>query len=1374
MSDSAPPVDPPASEPTLRQRWGRHRWVRRVVWTVGSLLLLSALAWLGVPPLVRWQGQKLASQELGRAVHLGEVRFNPWTLELSVQDIEVAGAAGAPAQLGIERVYLNAAWQSIVRLAPVIDALQVQAPVLRLARRGDGHYDVDDILTRLAAAPKAPDDAAPARFALYNIELRDGRVEFDDQPVARKHELTGLQLAVPFISSLPSAREITVRPELAFVLNGSRFDSDAQALPFDASRRTDAALRLAGLDLQPYLAYLPADLSLRPRSGTVDAELRLRFEEEPRQSLRLDGVLTLSGFAAEDAAGDPALALDRLKLELAELRPLEREFHLSAIELEQPRVTLVRHPDGSLNLAPAAGSGAADAAPAPVAPDAAGVPAAQAPDAGPRLRVDAFTVHGGTVDFRDDSTAPAAAVHLEAVTLQAHAIAYPLEQPFAFSGSATLGTAAGAATQAETQAAGGTADAPQPERPTLSFEGSASLRQADLKVQVARLPLALAQPYLASYLEPRLTGELGAELGLHWAPPATPDAAPELKLTADKLALDRLALVGAQADAAAPRRGRRPTGASDTELARIERLSVSGAAIDLRARTAQVAELTLQAPWLQAERAADGRWMVERWLREARAEDAGAANAAPPEPPWTVQLDALALREGALDYADLAPSQPVRAQLTQLRLDARQLQLPGRHAMPLELSARLGTGRRSGEPGRLAWRGQLTLEPLAAQGEVVAERLPVHAFTPYFDEALNIDILRADTSYKGRVAFAETARGPRLSVAGDARVEELRTHSRPGSAISAQAGTVEAAAAAGPAAASRAALAPSTTEAPGGSLGEELLSWKQLRLTGLDVRLEPGQAPRVAIGGTRLSDFFARLVIHPNGRFNLQDVLKSDTDASAAAAPAPAPTAAAESQPAAGEANGAAPPSADAAAAAPPAARAAPAPVDPLAPVLHFGPTELVNGRIDFSDHFIRPNYSADLTELNGTLGAFASVTSPEDPQMAELRLTGRAEGSAALDISGQLNPLADPLALDIQAKMTDLDLPPLSPYSVKYAGHGIDRGKLSMDVAYKIQPDGQLTATNRLVLNQLQFGEPVAGAPASLPVQLATALLADSQGVIDLDLPISGSLNDPQFSLGPIIFKAIVNLIGKAITAPFSLLARALGGNGEDLSAVAFAPGSARLDAKARAQLDKIAKALADRPQLKLTVAGTADLGVEAAGFRRERLQALVAAELRGEDGAAAADEPRPSDATDAGAPGGNAAVAAAPGDADQAVPAAQYPELLKRLYRRADIPDKPRNVIGMQRSIPVPEMESLLMAQIPVDADAMRQLALRRGVAVKDYLAGHGVAAERLFLGAPRIDAVGNSDKPTAAQPAAVAHAPGAASTSWSPRAELSLATR
>ena len=551
-------------------------------------------------------------------------------------------------------------------------------------------------------------------------------------------------------------------------------------------------------------------------------------------------------------------------------------------------------------------------------------------------------------------------------------------------------------------------------------------------------------------------------------------------------------------------------------------------------------------------------------------------------------------------------------------------------------------------------------------------------------------------------------------------------------------------------------------------------------MAGLDVRLDPGRPAQVNVRETALSDFYARIIVHANGRLNLQDLVKSSADAAAApAAAASAPLAPAV--PAAGKSSGegAMQTAASDAASAPASAQMA-TQVDPSAPVVHVGPVRLVNGRVAFSDRFIRPNYSADLTELNGGLSAFSTVAPGGAPQMADLQLTGRAEGSAALEVTGKLNPLVKPLALDIHGKVTDLELPPLSPYSVKYAGHGIERGKLSVDVNYVVQPDGRLTATNKLVLNQLEFGEPVPGAPASLPVKLAAALLADSHGVIDLDLPISGSINDPQFSLGPIIVKAIFNLIGKAITAPFTLLARALGGSaGEDMSNVAFAPGSAALNAKAREQLDKVAKALADRPQLKLTVVGTASLAAERAGYQREKLQAMVMAEKRaGEGDGKAAVAPASRPAADASKPIGAAASrapAASQNDAETQLSDAEYAQLLRRVYRRADLPGKPRNMIGLQRDVPVPEMQALLMKHIDVSEDDIRQLAVQRGVAVKNYLAAKQLPTDRLFLGAPRASQGGTAaGQPAAAAPASAASAAAGARSGWLPRAELALSAR
>ncbi|WP_324433034.1 DUF748 domain-containing protein [Ottowia sp.] len=1424
----------------------QRRWARRALYAVGGLAALWGVGWLAVPPLLKWQGEKIASAQLGRAVHIGRVDFKPWTLELTLDDVSIDGLPGAPAQLAVKRAYVDAELQSVLRLAPVIDAIRIESPAVRLSHLGDGRYDIDDILARLAARPAAPDTGEPARFALYNISLDGGSIDFDDRVVGRQHQVRDVRLALPFISNLPSERQIKVQPRLAFVANGTAFDSQAQALPFDASRQTDAVLRLSGLDLAPYLGYVPAGLPIKLQGGKVDADVRLGFvQSQGRPSLRLAGTLALQGLKSVDGRGADALAWDALKIALGDVRPLERQVHLASVELVGPQLVVHRDKDGRINLLPvevnadASNSGASSAGgkgaeatlkPASAPAPAASHPAAPAAAAAPwQVTVDKLALRGGTVDFTDDTTAqgdvPAARVRLNEVDLNAQTLGYPLAKPVHFSGSAALvGTegltppipetapprraarAAPPAAPSRLAAASAAAASARESVPSIEFQGNLGSQAAELNARIAGVPLALAAPYLTPHLVPHLTGDLDAHVGLQWAPAPVRDLAPEFKLAVETLALRQLMLADAPA-AAVPAKGAATPRRAEGPLASIDRIDVADVLLDWRTRAVTVGKLGVQAPRVAVERRADGRLSPQDWLRQDSAAPApDKAADAKPRPrsgprtdfPWKVVLNEFGLTGGTVGWRDAATPRPAQAELTQLQVHAQRIDLDSRTPMPVNLSARLGAGRT--DPGRVAWRGTVGLQPaLAAQGQLEAERLPVHAFEPYFGDALNIDILRADTSFKGQLAFTQTAQGPRARVTGDASVHDLRTHSRPGTAADENTQTAASAAAsptsapsvrrapdgttvataAAPArplpasvrgASSQAPIAPDAAAArrPGG-LGEELLSWKLLRLAGLDVQLEPGKPTQVDVKDTALSDFYARLIIHPSGRINLQDVVKSkggDAPA-AAAAPAPVARAAPSTMPAAGESSGegaSASIASNAVATAPSAQNVTPA--DPNAPVIRFGPVRLANGRVAFSDRFIRPNYSADLTELNGSLGAFSSVAPAGAPQMAELNLTGRAEGTAALAVTGKLNPLAKPLALDIQAKVTDLELPPLSPYSVKYAGHGIERGKLSMDVAYEVQPDGQLTASNRLVLNQLEFGEPVPGAPASLPVKLATALLADSRGVIDLDLPISGSLNDPQFSVGPIIVKAIVNLIGKAITAPFTLLARALGGSaGDDMSSIAFAPGSAQLQPKAREQLDKIAKALADRPQLKLTVVGSARLAAERDGYRRERLKAMVAAERRaggaaaGPAGAASAPAASASDAAPA------TAVADAAPDAQATVSAAEYPQLLRRLYRRADLPGKPRNAVGVQRDIGVPEMESLLMAQIDVGEDAMRQLALARGVAVKDYLAARKLPAERLFLGAPRAG-------DAASAPADAAS--GAAPAAWSPRAELTLAAR
>ena len=478
-------------------------------------------------------------------------------------------------------------------------------------------------------------------------------------------------------------------------------------------------------------------------------------------------------------------------------------------------------------------------------------------------------------------------------------------------------------------------------------------------------------------------------------------------------------------------------------------------------------------------------------------------------------------------------------------------------------------------------------------------------------------------------------------------------------------------------------------------------------LKGVKFALKPGARPQLEIGDAALTDFYSRLVITEQGRFNLQDM---------GAAPA-------------GAASGAS----AAASAAPGVAAGASAAAAGLPLDIRIGATTLTNGKVDFSDRFVRPNYSAALTELNGQLGPFRSDTR----EMATLALRGRAAGTALLEIGGQINPFAKPLALDISAKATDLELAPLSPYAGKYAGYAIERGKLSMEVAYKIDADGKLDAKNQLILNQLSFGDRIESPDATkLPVLLAVALLKDRNGVIDINLPVSGNLSDPQFSIGGIIWKVILNLLTKALTAPFALLA---GGGSEDLSLIEFRPGTALMSAGANAAIDKVAKALIDKPALKMTVTGAADPALEREAYLSAALEARLATEARRE-------------ALRSGAPGVAAGASAAPSVAPP-LGADERARLLKQLYKDTEIPNKPRNAIGFAKDIPGPEMEALLKSRLAVSAEAMRELALQRGIAVRDALIAKGLPSERLFLAAPKLRVAGE------------------AGDVWTPRVQLAL---
>ena len=408
----------------------------------------------------------------------------------------------------------------------------------------------------------------------------------------------------------------------------------------------------------------------------------------------------------------------------------------------------------------------------------------------------------------------------------------------------------------------------------------------------------------------------------------------------------------------------------------------------------------------------------------------------------------------------------------------------------------------------------------------------------------------------------------------------------------------------------------------------------------------------------------------------------------------------------------------------PPAAASASAENDPSSaaaprPTIRIASIELARGNVNFTDNFVKPNYTANMTGLAGTVSALAS----DSAEPATMALNGKIDDEAPVQIGGRLNPLAPTVFLDIEGSTKGVDLPRLTAYSIKYAGYPIVKGKLSMDVKYKVE-DQKLTASNHLFLDQLTFGERVESPTATkLPVLLAVSLLKNSRGEIDINLPISGTLNDPKFSVGGLIVQVIINVLTKIVTAPFSLLAAAFGGGGEELGYIEFAPGASALAPAQTQRLQTLAKALNDRPALRLDIIGRVDPPTDTNGV----LQAKYDAKLRAvkvrqlvRSGGESVDPAKVS------------------------IAEAERPALIAVVYGEEKIADKPRNFIGMAKTLPPAEMEALIRANLTVAPEDLRALANQRASAVRNVLENDGkISRERMFLVEPKLTSDGITDQ-------------------------------
>jgi uncharacterized protein involved in outer membrane biogenesis len=481
----------------------------------------------------------------------------------------------------------------------------------------------------------------------------------------------------------------------------------------------------------------------------------------------------------------------------------------------------------------------------------------------------------------------------------------------------------------------------------------------------------------------------------------------------------------------------------------------------------------------------------------------------------------------------------------------------------------------------------------------------------------------------------------------------------------------------------------------GGSLGirsfycldtkenEDLLKWERLQVNGIKGVLSPFS---LKISDVSLSNFFSRITITKNRKLNLQNLTTKSAE--------PARQPSGESLPQT----------------TPPAPSTAPVPPAPQVaaskPDIKINAVTLQGGTMVFSDYHLKAPFVTTFYNLGGRISGLTS----EENRVAEVDLRGNLENHSPLSIAGTVNPLRQNLFLDLKINFSGIELSPTTPYTGTYLGYTVQKGKLYLQLAYRIE-NKNLTSENKLFFDQLTFGEKVDSDKAtSLPVRLAVALLKDRKGEIHIDLPVTGRTDDPEFSIWRLVFQVLRNLLVKAATSPFALLQAAFGG-GEDFSSVTFAPGSATLSQAEKDLLLKLAGALQDRPNLSIEVIGFADKENDPEGYRNEYL----ARKMRSEKFLALVKEKK-------NLPGQTAS-------STEILPA-EYSNYLKIVYRKEKFP-KPRNLIGMVKDLPDSEMKKLIFANTIVGDAELRKLAEERASVVRNFLTEEGkLTQEKVFL--------------------------------------------
>jgi uncharacterized protein involved in outer membrane biogenesis len=1144
------------------------------IWVVAIFVALGVLGGLVAPPLLRSKLSSALSEKLHRTVTIAQIRINPYAMTATVRGFLMKERQSNQTAVSFEELRVNVELASLFRWGLVVKELRLVKPYIRLIRNEDQSYNYQDLVKEFMSGPSGP----TPRFALNNIEVVDGKIDFDDRPEKTKHTISSIRIGIPFISSLPSQADIKVHPSFSANINGAPLSIKGETRPFAESLESIFRLDIDNLAIAHYLEYSPVELNFKVPSGKLHGRLAASFTNYKNKSsvLKISGNMVLEELKMVDKSGAPLVSLPAFAVDINGIDPIAGRADLQAVKAYGFEVHVDRARDGKINLA-----NLVEVSEQPAKPEA-------------KKAATPFTYHvgelafdSGKIYFTDETPQHPYKTELDNLHLDAK----------------------GLTNEANKKA---TAEITFQSEAKEDFTYNADLQLTPLmvngKFDIKGFRLAPLFPYYENVVNLQARSGLLNLSGTHSL--AETDKELSIKVSDINAAFQDLRLY--LAGKAEP-------------LWRVPSLVIKDTNVDVNKRAIAIGAFESQGGSGSVEREPDGATNYARLFKTTSAPEQPKSSEA--ESPWQVTAKLIHLSRYGVVFDDKSLPTPAKMVASDLSLRLENFSNAKNARSKMALQAKIndrGTVRLTGSAGTFPVGGKLDIE---------AKEVDLRPIQPYLENQVNFLLTGGRLAAKGSLNFDAAEKGPfKAAYQGNVQITDFATVEKDAS--------------------------------------QDLLKWQSLNLDGIQFALEPMQ---LRINEINLADFYSRLILGADGKMNLQKLTLQKTENKDALEtkqekPAEAPVAPSSSE-----------------------------------RRISIGKINLQGGNVNFSDLFIKPNYSANLTGVQGTI----SELKPETP--GDIEIQAKLDNASPIDIRGQINPLAKDLSLDIKVNASDIELSPMSPYSGRYVGYGIEKGKLSFNVQYKIE-NRKLEAQNQIILNQLTFGERVESPDATkLPVLLAVALLKDRNGVIDINLPIGGSLDDPQFSIGGIVLKLILNIITKAVTAPFALIGSMFGGGGEELSFIDFDYGRATLTPAAEAKLKTLATAMNNRPALKLEISARVDPVRDLEGLKQASIERKVKAQKLRElvrQGTA----PKSVD--------------------DVQIDKAEYERYLKAAYSAESFP-KPRNIIGLAKDLPVPEMEALMLKYTQITDDDLRDLANRRAQTVRDrLLSNNQVAADRISI--------------------------------------------